>query len=120
MDRGRRSVALLGREDSLRQVLAIALRSEGFDVFESDPSCQPLPEADPDIVLYQYRHRDGDSRDTVRGWREVYPRAAIVEISFYSGGTSGGEADVVIEVPLTLDTLMRAIESASSGHAVSS
>jgi hypothetical protein len=101
------SIGLFGRDDSLRRILAIALRQEGFAVIPIDPAYDPLPESAPSAVLYQHVNT---SADQVREWRRLFPRASMIEMSFYSEGDDG-EADAVIEAPCRLDDLMRTIDT---------
>jgi hypothetical protein len=106
------SIGLFGRDDSLRRILAIALRQEGFEVIPIDPSYDPLPESAPSAVLYQHVNT---SADQVREWRRQLPGASMIEMSFYSEGDDG-EADAVIEAPCRLDDLMRTIQGAIQGE----
>jgi hypothetical protein len=103
------SIGLFGRDDPLRRILAIALRQAGFEVIPIDPASDPLPVAAPSAVLYQHVNTDAGA---VRQWRRQFPRASMIEMSFYSEGDTEGEADAVIEAPCRLDVLMRTIDRA--------
>jgi two-component system, NtrC family, response regulator PilR len=113
-------ILVVDDERSVREVLAIALRQEGYDVTLADSgeaALEALDAAAFDLVLTDLRMRRVDGLAVLRAVRERAPSAAVIMLTAFASTDSAVEAmklgayDYVTK-PFKLDELRLTIASA--------
>jgi two-component system, OmpR family, response regulator RegX3 len=99
MSRPRRTILLVEDETSIRDPLADALRSEGFDTLVAGTAAEALEQArrDPDLVLLDVMLPDGSGFDVCRELR-LRSQVPIIMLT-----ARGEEADRVVGLELGAD-----------------
>jgi DNA-binding NtrC family response regulator len=114
-----RRVLIVDDEPLIRWALAERLRSDGFDVLQTqkaDEACKHVADG-VDVVLLDHRLGDTDGLSILRRMRAVRPRLAVILVTASANVDVTREASglgvfAILPKPFNLDSVARTIDEA--------
>ncbi|HWK09613.1 MAG TPA: response regulator, partial [Vicinamibacterales bacterium] len=88
-------ILLVEDKDSLRTMLRLALESQGYAVVEARDQAEAireLREADPDLILSDFRLPEGDGLGVLRAAKELDPEIPVIVMTAYGSIQDAVEA----------------------------